>query len=656
LNVNASRLSLLSLALVAVIAAALRFGWVGVSSYAWDEARISYDALSMARGGVFALAGQGSSVGVPFFPASVWVFTLPYRFSADPLVATWFVAAINVLTAVGVWALARKWGMWAALIAGLFFAVNPYAVFYGRSIWQPNLLAPLSLAWIACAYQAATLTDPRRRMLWIALTVFIGGIAVQIHFAGIALSVATVYAVLRFGWYRRATGALIPVLIGAAAAGAAALPYLYYLAFVAPDAVERAATVARGTSEIDLSAALNVIRMGLGWGWAYLGGGDGDSISRTVITAVLAGIVLIAGLISMARMLAPAVRRLINGILRRARITSRLSADVLLAELALVVIASSLLFFLRHTTPVLPHYQLVTLPALALIAGLSARLINQRLWRIGAAAVMGVLAALWISHAAVTLNTASTTRPVNSALSTILNESRDAAAGISPELPVLFFTHGDDPLINGEVAVFETLWWERPHRILNGDNLLVLPPYPATIMATLAPFQAWEELVAAGLAQDVTEFPRRQGAEPFVATRFDGVSDPRGFTMLDYAVAFADGTTLEGWRARRVGDRFRVSTLWRVTDTLPRTTIQQFNHLYRVDDNIDGQPFMGSDVALSVHTWRRRDLVIVMADFFEVPAGDYLLGVGHYTLPDLTRIPRVDGAGDRVLIEGVSAD
>jgi hypothetical protein len=246
--------------------------------------------------------------------------------------------------------------------------------------------------------------------------------------------------------------------------------------------------------------------------------------------------------------------------------------------------------------------------------------------------------AIWSLQVLWTLEDTAAHRPPNSALSSILRESRDVANGAAD--PVLFFTHGDDPAIDGEVAVFKTLLWTREHRILNGDNLLILPPYPATLLATLAPFQAWEEIVASRLALDVHEYPRREGSLPFVATRYDGISDPQGFTAIE-PIPFEDGTTLIGWRVRRVGPRLRISTLWRVTaDTAPGT-YQQFHHLRGATE---GDPLAISDVPLSRATWRVGDHVIVMADFFDITPGteNLSIDIGHYTLPDLTRIPRSD--------------
>ena len=50
----------LALLAVLALAAALRLGWMGVNSFAFDEARLSLIALKMARGGEFASLGMPS--------------------------------------------------------------------------------------------------------------------------------------------------------------------------------------------------------------------------------------------------------------------------------------------------------------------------------------------------------------------------------------------------------------------------------------------------------------------------------------------------------------------------------------------------------------------------------------------------------------------
>ncbi|MEP7292940.1 MAG: hypothetical protein ABI835_14250 [Chloroflexota bacterium] len=669
---------------ILILAAVLRFAYPGVNSFAGDEAHISLDALRMARGGEFVMAGQDSSVGIPFFPASVWLFALPYALSPDPLVATGFVSLISLIMVAGVWWLGRRWNAWAGLVAGLYMATSPYAVFYGRSIWQPNLLAPLALAWAISAYLGATRSD-RGGRFGVGAAVFLGLFAFQVHFAGIALVPATAYLFLRWRWWRR----LIPVVVGAGLALAAILPYVYYVTVINPSVLQRYSEVlGGGAAAIDLQAIENLVRLALGWDWAFLGMGNVDTFSRTVLTAIAAGALVGVGLVAAARETGRRTRAdsdlspvastsplhsvemrmqtelLSEGKVIRPHRLKPAAAKSILAELVLLGMIASPLVFLQHSTPVLIHYQLIAFPALALLAGGSTLLFGTRVWKMTVAGVMLALAAVWSIQTLQTLAYTAENRPPNSALSSILRESRDAA--YQPEAPILFFTHGDNPAVDGEVAVFKTLLWERGElsvhhdRILNGDNLLILPPYPATLLATLAPFQAWEEIEAAGLVAEVQTYPRRVGADPFIATSYDGVSDPQGFTAIE-PIPFADGTTLLGWKVRRVGDRLRVSTLWRVESDAAPGMYQQFHHL-RNDAGADEQPSDSSplaisDVALSRETWRVGDRVIVMADFFEIAPGTEALSVeiGHYTLGDLARVARLNSGGTLVQLGAFDA-
>jgi hypothetical protein len=677
---------LVGLVVVLALAVWLRFGWEGVRSFAWDEANISLDALGTARGGAFALAGQASSVGIPFFPASVYAFVPPYLLSPDPLVANLYVSLISLLMVIGVWALARSaFGPVVGLAAALYLAVSPFAVLYGRSIWQPNLLGPLALAWLASAYMAVVST--RRRDVGVALCVFVGLLTPQVHFAGIALVVATAYPVMRWRWWRRP----LPLLIGAGLAAIPALPYLYYVTAVDPGVLERFRGTLGGTAQIDANAMDNLLRIALNYDWSHLGLGSADPYSRGIATAAVTGVVLVLGVVAVGRVITqpltpqpPLPRRRgegelgtpqTQGIMAFLADRSALShtptlnyseldevddtftpsprlrgrggwgvRGKVLSELTLVLLVVSPLVFLRHSTPVLVHYQLIALPALALIAGAATGLFKHPLWKAAVMVVLIGLLAVWTGQIAGTLNSASVTRVPDSALSTLLRESRDAVLSIPSDRPLLFFTHGDDTDLNGEAAVFKSLLWDRPHRIIDGRYLLILPPTSATLMATLRPFQAWEEIEASGLALDMQEYPRREGALPFVVTSYEG-SEPEGFSSLD-PVAFADGTTLIGWRARRMADRWRVSTLWQAGEVQLTATVQQFHHL-RTADAPDSDPLMVSDVPLTLGAWRSGDRVIVMADFFDVPPGEYTLDIGHYTLPDVLRIPRIDG-GDSV--------
>jgi hypothetical protein len=599
---------------VLILAAMLRFGWPGVSSFAFDEARLSLISLNMARGGQFATLGMPSSVGVPNLPAAAWIYAIPYALSSDPLVATLFTGLISLLAVIGLWLLARvSWGMWPALITALFMAASPYSVLYSRSVWAQNLLPPLAVAWVGTAY----LGSAKGSRVAIALNIFLAGFAFQVHFAGIGLALGTVYLFFRFRWWKQ----LLPVLIAGGLAGLAALPFLVQVVCCAPQVVDQYRSALGGTPQVDLSSFTELIRLSLGIDWGYLALGD-LQVDQPLLIASTA-IVLIIGLVA-----------LIIGT-RHA-----------LKEIILVLLLVSPVFFIRHTTPTFIHYQLASLPAVALIAGASAMLIKRRFWPPLMAAVSLFVALGWSLQLGQSLEIAGHENTPNG-LGTPLNVTREVAKSIPNDTSVLFFTHGDDTNINGEAAVFDALWWGREHRIINGEALLILPPYPAYFLATLAPFQAWEEIEAAGLSDDVHEFPRREGEGPgFIGTLYNGEVTPNGFTSID-PVYFEHGTQLEGWKARMVGPRLRISTMWRVMEIPPAGIYQQFHHL-RTVDTLEGEPIIVADVPVSAHDWQVGDRLIIMGDFFVDQTAEYWVDVGHYTLPNITRIPHTDGDSVRL--------
>ncbi|HYO87804.1 MAG TPA: hypothetical protein VER79_04100 [Candidatus Limnocylindrales bacterium] len=638
----------IALAAIVVLAALLRFGWPGLSSFAGDEARISLDALRLTRGGEFVYIAQPSSTGIPFLPASVWMFAPAYLVSPDPQIATWYVSLLSLLCVPLAWALGRRWGAGAGLIAALLLAASPYAVLYGRSIWQPNLLPILGLAWAWTAFLALTASTERRQRIATAANVFLALFVWQVHFAGLPFALGTLYLIVRFRWWRRG----LPVLIGAGLAALLTLPYVYYV-LTQDTGITSAIGQAGGGAQIDLQALGRLLQLALGWGWGYLALGAVDNLSTWLPEALLAAALLIAGLAALI------------GWLRRKDVDAR--PGRLLAEIVLVWLLISPVFFLFHTSPVLPHYLLIALPATALTAGASVTLLPRRIWRWVVTGAALLLAFMWTAPVATSLDDAFEVRPPESALSSVLSESRGAVGALPADLPVLFFGHGDDPAISGEAAVFRTLLWSRPNsRVINGETLLILPPYRAALLATVPPFQAWEELVAAGLSEPSLEFARRQPADPFMAAVYDGETDPQGFVALD-PVQLADGVALQGWRVRPVGERLRISTLWRVQETPPEATIQQFHHLYSLGPAADaacvrgetpavpdwaaladGPPAHSADGPVSAQSWRVGDRLIVMGDVFDAPPGAYALRVGHYSLPDVVRFPRADGSDGAV--------
>lgn len=611
---------------VMALAVVLRFGWWGVNSFAFDEARLSRIALDFARGGVFPSVGMPSSAGVPNMPAAAWLLALPYALAPSAWLATGFIAALNVCAVAGIWSLARGWGRRAAWTAALIVAAHPFAVLYARNIWAQDLLIPLAVLWLWAAERA-----PRSRWA-LGLAVFLTGFALQVHFAGAALILAGAYAFLRWRWWR----APLAVILGAVGALVCALP------FALAEGTLARITQAGGGGRIDAAALRELLRLLSAWDWRFLLHGDAAlPLSRLTLADVNVGLgalllVCVALLVTVGLSRGgddgdkvqpppaqPAVPVNMN---TRARL-----------ELYVVLLCAAPLLFTYHSTPVLLHYLLMSLPPAALIVGwlASGSHWSARLLRWG---VVG-LALIWTGALARGLTYAATQHTPNGMPEPLIT-LQAAADAPSAELPVLFFTHGDDANIHGEAAIFSVLWWGRtpPARIIDGTRVLILPSTPATLLFSERPFPAWEELRAANLFSSLTEIPRRAPLEPFQMSAYDGHSAPQGFTLLETPITLGHGATLRGWRVYRIGEVTRVSTLWAANGALSES-VQQFHHLRPIGTDANTPPLHGADVSVRGHLWQAGDTVIVMGDFYGLPSNArYTLHIGHYTLPDLQRV------------------
>jgi hypothetical protein len=182
------------LALIAILllAAFLRLNSPGVIEFKRDEANLSYLALNFARGHSLPLLGISSSVGVPNSPMSVYLFSLPYLLTSDPIVVTQFVGLLNVVAVLLTYLLTRRYyGAGAALLAALLYAISPWGVIYSRKIWAQDLLPPFALATLFTGLLA--FVDGKRWALWLCLPLL--SITAQIHYSALLLVFPIAYLI-----------------------------------------------------------------------------------------------------------------------------------------------------------------------------------------------------------------------------------------------------------------------------------------------------------------------------------------------------------------------------------------------------------------------------------------------------------------------------
>lgn len=617
---------------VLLLAALLRMGWPGVNSFSFDEARVSLMALKMARQGELARVGMQSSAGPPNFPGAVWIYALPYWASSDPLVANLFVGLLGALAVGGVWWMARQaWGPWAAFAASLLFAGSPFAVFYSRSIWGQDLLPPLAVAWAA-----AGLVSGRQGKWWaVALHVFLGGFAFQVHYAGIALLAATVWMVWRTRLWRRWSA----ILAGGSLAALCASPYVYTAWCCAPSIWEAFGRLWRQPATTDLLAFRHLLRMGAGVGWERLLLGDRWSWAQPFSLALNAASLLTAALVVLGVVALAYRARGEKGSARRT------SSGVLLA-LVVPWALSAPLVFLRHAGPVYPQYQLTALPAAFLVGGAAARLSRRVWWGPTVAAMTLVVAATQASAMGYGLSVVAR-RLTPGGIGTPLIWPAAAARALQDGRPVVAHAHGDRPEFFGDVAGFSVLFWDYPHRIVDGRSVLLIPRQEeresgAHLMATFPDLPAWVEARASGLRGEVRSFPRREGEPPYLALTL-AEADPAGFQPT-HPLDLASGARLRGWRVRRVGDRMRFITWWEIAAPPGPGEYHQFNHLRSADL---GEPLAIHDVPLSSQAWQVGDTLLAWADFDRPgDACPLWMDVGMYTWPEIERTAVLNRSGD----------
>ncbi|MCA9913388.1 MAG: glycosyltransferase family 39 protein, partial [Anaerolineae bacterium] len=189
----------LLLALVLLCAAVVRFGQPGIVEFFHDDAMLSTLAQNMAAGEYFPVTGINSSVGIPNPPTSVYVMALPFFFDSNPMTAILFVMGLNVLGVGILWLIAQRYfGRTVALVAGLSYALSPWAALYSRKIWAQDFHTPFVLLGILLglygfweAQRRSETEHPRWRLSsheWAQIfTLPVLLFAFQIHFAAWAL-------------------------------------------------------------------------------------------------------------------------------------------------------------------------------------------------------------------------------------------------------------------------------------------------------------------------------------------------------------------------------------------------------------------------------------------------------------------------------------
>ena len=457
--VTAARRDAFNLLLIVLLAAALRLSRGDVVEYFHDDAMLATLALELADGLRFPLVGILSSTGIPNPPVSVYLLAMPFALSSDPAFAICFVMLWNVMGVALLWWLARRiCGRRIALIAGLIYAVNPWAVLFSRKIWAQELHTPIilfALLLLLFGYLESGAGPGRRRAVSLAqslsLPILLFGI--QFHFA--AWPLLLLIAVALWQGRRRIRGRAL--IAGLALSLLVVLPYAIGLSQTLgsdpsriSDALDRSA--ARGP-EFSLASLSALTQLATGVGL--------ENWLAPEQAAQLAA--RYPPLHPLALLLLPALLIGLRAVYQRSRAFAfLLSIWAFLPSLLLIV----------EWTPVYIHYFIPAIPAMAILIGYG----MDSILRLVAAwrplpyivwLIVGSILALQILQWIAALEFVEEWHIAYPGFTTPLSKLAPLRAELSRADDVVVLAGGMSWNLHHEVAVWDTLLWDtaylRPH-------------------------------------------------------------------------------------------------------------------------------------------------------------------------------------------------
>lgn len=638
-------LAILALALI------LRMGWPTLAEFKRDEAKVVRAALAIAYEGDLPVEGVGSSIKVNNLPLTHYLAALPLLLWRDPVAAVLFIGLVNGLAVSACYFLGRAYFSRAVgLIAAFLFAVNPWAVFYGRKLW------PRVLPLIALGFIAALLATFVRRRPWALVPAFVGLAALLgLQLEGLAFVPVLLVAMLL---YPRQV-AWKPLLVGMFFCVLALAPYVIHDALHGWRNIQGLLRYGGGEARYSWGALRYAFLLAGSTGIEEMAG----SLYREYLASLpnlwwLNG--LMVGLLAAALLYACIL--IIRGPEQRRRTV------LLLLMWFFIPIALQT----RHTAPVQRHYFILLYPVqFLLIAMMLADLVSYLRARlewayvfvvvtlVSALLVWGVWQVAVIGRVFVFMERHPTTGGYGIPLryTRLAAQAAQRLAGAS-EIVVLGV--GMDPLFDETPAVFEALLFGHPRRFADGRWALPLPDSSTAVYVVgpmsengatdLDPILRRLEGMAYVRAGPSVALPDGWQYRLFYREETDREDVLAGLRRFPGGLPFANNVVFMGYgfpERMRAGETLEVWLAWWLRAAPPAGADYHF-FVHLVDEN--GVVRSQHDgLGFPVFYWKAGDLVLSRFAIplpADLPAGRYLLGSGLYTYPDVVNVSFLDVAGN----------
>ena len=612
------------LIIVLLVAGILRTAYPGLTEFKADEARLYTLGYNLATAESFPLHGITSSIGLPNFPLSTWLYAVPISLWRHPYSPTLFTGLLNTLAVYASWWFVRRnWGSRTGFICALFFAVSPWAIIFSRKIWAQNLLPVFVIAWAITAVM--TFLSGNRRA---ALThgVLLGCIP-QIHFSGLTLVLISVIGAafsrrrVQWKWLLAGTGIAIAI----------ALPLLIHMSTQDITSFESFSDV---NPNFQINSAIYSWMLSLGSDITSLAGTsihlDTVKISNYLSPVYLLWAILIA-----------------VGCLRFLKVQR---GHILSTEtFVLAWLLTPIIVLLWSPFPVYPHYFIVTFPAQYIAAARGATTIMDRfpnhkvrvsLWALLLVSAFLQIWALFSLHLTITKHTTPGAygTPLERKLVAVQTARKTLATTNANE--ILVVGNGNNPSFHEFPAVYDALLSGTNHRFIDGSTSAVHPNTPAVVL--LQPGNHPAQQFYLQWSSETTSIPMRFGEGHIKVMRIPkhktAVRTNHVFTP---PISFANGIILRGLHFAETTELVQWELHW-----VAGENNDEFYHFYNhLLDSSGNRVAQDDRPAFPANQWRNGDHVI---SFFSAPTAKvpYALRIGMYTYPQLENIPITTQAGN----------
>lgn len=643
---------------IVILAACLRLGRLDLVEFKLDEAKHCKAALDLLQGHL-PMVGSISSLGMAKPPLMTYLMAIPFSISKDPVLATGFVALLNVGAVIGCYLLARRhFGERVGLISSLLFAVSPWAVVYSRKIFTADLLPPFTVLFFGALFAAII----RRKGHWLILAFFWLACLIQIN--PVAISYVPLLIMLLVIYRSRVKP--LSLLGGLLVFTMMFVPYIYYDIIHGMANLKTMLQVSGAAAELDLDSVKYAVQLISGYGYHSLAGGSFESfLSQRIGLAwldALETVLFFGGLVYL-------IWQVARG--------WRLKHDTAACSILLLWFLTPVLATARHSIPLYPHYFTILYPVQFIIVALFV----EKMLEWGASLQSHLYlsrldtALLWASIFAIALwqtylssfflfhfvgrndTTGGYGIPLRYHLEVVERARR--LSDLIGNQQVMVLAEGDTPSWSEFPAIFDLL--ARPDlapKYIDYRQALVFPQtFDQDALYIVAP---GDNRAAPFLSRYTEEFaderiilPGQQAAFRFYRFRAGSLGSLKASLAREgMPVALGNGVEILGYDVDgRVdpGDTLHLVLYWTVkAEPDPSLDYRFFNHLIDEREQKWGQK---DGIGYPVGRWEKGDVVVGWYDIAvspDAPPGRYWVMTGMYAYPDLIRAPVLDEQGRTV--------